>query len=576
MTGNCFLSRSLKAIIPKKTTALLCFVILLNTLPSALSGQEPDSVSARSFLLLADSCRNAENYHCAITNYTLSVGIYEKLGMQKNAAQTYHRMGQVFRLTGDYEKAVESDLNSLKINESLNDMEFTALNLNNIGIDFHRMRNYRKAMEYLNKSMQIRENINDSTGMADCYINIGMVYDEQSSFDTAQVFYQKALDFYKRTSDKDGMAVAYNNIAGIYYFQGNIDKVLEYALLSLEIRRELNNKTDISFNLINIGMVYNAKGDYPTAIRYIEEGLMLAKEVQAKPQISYGYQSLSDIYSKQGDFRKAYEYHRNFSAINDTIFREKSAEAMAEMQTRYETEKKEQENEILKKDVQIQSNLKKYLLAIASALILLLITLFYLFRLKSTSLKQSRTLLEQEKEINQLESERNEAEKKLLEDRIFAEQQLNRLQKEKYEAELKHKNQELANSALCIVTKNEVLAEIKQMVQDVSYQPGNDEKYPELIRLINKNIDADQNWQRFRIKFEEVHPGFFSRLNEKYPDLSDVYIKLCAYIRINLTTNEIARLISVTLAAVKKNRQRLRKKFNIETDESLYEFIKEI
>jgi len=438
------------------------------------------------------------------------------------------------------------------------------------------MANYEKALEYLTTSLHLREEIMDSIGIADSYLNMGMVYDEKGETDKGLEYYYRSLEFYEQTTDLDGMAACYNNIAGIYYQKGDLDNVLEYALKSLDIQKKFKNKRNISFNMINIGLVYNAQKNHDLAISYIEEGLVLAKEVGAKPLIQFGYESLSIVYASMKDYEKAYNNFQLYNDMKDTIFREESARAFAEMQTKYETEKKEQENQILKKDIKIQTDFKRFLFVITAGLIIMLVFLFYLFRLKSKSFKQSKTLLIQEKELNRLEMARKETEKKHLEDKIFAEKQLNRLQKEKYEAELEHKNNELANSALCIVNKNEVLSRIKEKVLLDKNTSDIDNFLFELIRMINNNIDIDQNWKKFKIKFEEVHPGFFDRLKENYPGLTDIYIKLCAFLRIDLPTKEIAKLTNVTVAATKKSRQRLKKKFDLPTDTSLTEFIKNI
>jgi DNA-binding NarL/FixJ family response regulator len=76
--------------------------------------------------------------------------------------------------------------------------------------------------------------------------------------------------------------------------------------------------------------------------------------------------------------------------------------------------------------------------------------------------------------------------------------------------------------------------------------------------------------------FEEAHPGFFNRLKQDFPDLSETYQKICAFLRIDLTSKEIADLLYVSIAAVNKNRQRLRKKMNLEAEADLNEFLKKI
>jgi len=560
----------------KEVLITISFIALVLFASASEKKKSKEIIRAGSYVLEGDSCKKAEKFEEAIKNYQEAVRLYEKENMPEKTADIFHSIGKVYRMMGNYEKALENDIKSLRINENIQDKKNIALNLNNIGIDFHRMANYEKALEYLTTSLHLREEIMDSIGIADSYLNMGMVYDEKGETDKGLEYYYRSLEFYEQTTDLDGMAACYNNIAGIYYQKGDLDNVLEYALKSLDIQKKFKNKRNISFNMINIGLVYNAQKNHDLAISYIEEGLVLAKEVGAKPLIQFGYESLSIVYASMKDYEKAYNNFQLYNDMKDTIFREESARAFAEMQTKYETEKKEQENQILKKDIKIQTDFKRFLFVITAGLIIMLVFLFYLFRLKSKSFKQSKTLLIQEKELNRLEMARKETEKKHLEDKIFAEKQLNRLQKEKYEAELEHKNNELANSALCIVNKNEVLSRIKEKVLLDKNTSDIDNFLFELIRMINNNIDIDQNWKKFKIKFEEVHPGFFDRLKENYPGLTDIYIKLCAFLRIDLPTKEIAKLTNVTVAATKKSRQRLKKKFDLPTDTSLTEFIKNI
>jgi len=556
-------------------TLLVLFVFALG-LKAENSLLQKDTLLAAKLLQSADSSKEAENYDLAIKKYLESAALYEKHNLQEKNANIFHYIGKIYRLSGNYDKALEYDLKSLKINEATDNEKFIALNLNNVGIDFHRMLNFEKALEYLDKSLKMRIELGDSIGIADSYINLGMVYDESGEAEKGLEYYERGLEYYEKIDELDGMAVAFNNIAGIYYQKGDLDNVLRYALQSLEIRRKLGSKYDISFNLIHIGLVYSAQNLNKEAISFIQEGLDMAEEIGAKSQIKLGYESLSSVYASMNDYEKAYESFIRFNAINDSIFKEKSARAIAEMQTKYETEKKVQENEILKRDISLQKAGKRIYLIFLIGLILIVGGLFFLFRLRTVSLKQSKKLLIQEKELNKLEIDKNDAEKKRLEDNIFAEKQLNRLQREKFVAEIEHKNKELANSALCIINKNEILTRIKGEIQ--SKPPANEagEFIPGLISMINQNIDIDQNWQMFKLKFEEIHPGFFSRLQGVFPGLSDSQVRLCAYVRIGITSTEIAQLENVTIAAVKKSRQRLRKKLELMPETELLESLEKV
>jgi DNA-binding CsgD family transcriptional regulator len=189
-------------------------------------------------------------------------------------------------------------------------------------------------------------------------------------------------------------------------------------------------------------------------------------------------------------------------------------------------------------------------------------------------LTQNRLLLQQEKKLSALEIDKKASENRILEDRIFAEQQINRLEREKYQAEIKLKNADLASSTLCLINRNEILGEIKAKLK--LNQSQNTEIISEIVQLINTNTDIDQEWHKFKTTFENIYPGFFDRLSRNFPQLTDLDIRLSAYLLINLSSREIAGLMNVSIDATNKSRQRLRKKLNLEPESDLAHFLMSI
>jgi DNA-binding CsgD family transcriptional regulator len=154
---------------------------------------------------------------------------------------------------------------------------------------------------------------------------------------------------------------------------------------------------------------------------------------------------------------------------------------------------------------------------------------------------------------------------------VFAEQQINQLQTEK----LKQKNRELSARMLHAINKNEAMNNILSEIEQLS-QSGNDEISEccgKVRRIVSDNISFDKEWDQFKLHFEEVNPGFFYNLHEKYPALTQSELKLCAYYRINLDTKEIARILNVTNAAIQKGRHRLRKKMDIPSEIEISDFM---
>lgn len=169
---------------------------------------------------------------------------------------------------------------------------------------------------------------------------------------------------------------------------------------------------------------------------------------------------------------------------------------------------------------------------------------------------------------------------KLQQERIERrEQKITLLKNDKLEAELRHKSKELASSTLAIIRKNEMLVQLKKEVENQKHKLGSQfpNKYADhLIRMINDNISSDDDWEIFQQNFDLIHENFFRHIKGNYTDVTAHDLKLCAFIRLNLSTKEIASLLNITVRGVEAARYRLRKKFRIPAEKNLTEFLIEL
>lgn len=509
---------------------------------------------------------NNQFYEAAENYFKKTLKVVDKIQNPDNYSSTLIELGRVHRRMGNYETALACDLEALSIIGKTGNKKKIAHIYNSIGLDHYRYKNFNEAILYFTQSLQFREEINDSIGIADSYNNLGMVYDEQGDKEKGLITYKKALKIFDILGELDGQAASYNNIAGIYYQQGQLGKVMEYMLRSLEIRKKEGNRRKISFIHLNIASVYFAMGKLDLAIIFNKTGLELAEQIGAKSQKKIAYQSLSEAYLEKENFEQAFYYHVLYSQVKDSIIEENKVRSMTEMQIKYESEKKEIENFVLKNENQVKSKNQFYLFIIALILVALLLIMFYSFRLRTKSHKQQEAIVNFERSKNLLE-------KKNLEDKIFAEKQINQLQHQKFVSDLKYKSDQLSNSTLSLINKNEVLSEIKSKVNSLA---DNGIVVSEIINFINQNLDMDNDWKKIKVEFEETHPQFFTRLHEICPEMSETYEKICSYIRISLTSREIAELLHVSQAAVNKNRQRLRKMLKLKPEADLGDFLKEL
>ena len=191
---------------------------------------------------------------------------------------------------------------------------------------------------------------------------------------------------------------------------------------------------------------------------------------------------------------------------------------------------------------------------------------FYTLR---TNALRDKLQLEKLVEVNGKEAE-------LREERLRYEKALVELSKAQLETEVQHKSSALATSVMSMVQQNETLLSIRASVQDAMekvdavQQRG---KMQRVLRLIEKNTAPDQHWPHFEELFNQLHENFMQRLKELYPQLTSRDLKLCAYLRMNLDSKEIASLMGLSVRGAEDLRYRVRKKMALNTNSNLAEFI---
>ena len=178
-------------------------------------------------------------------------------------------------------------------------------------------------------------------------------------------------------------------------------------------------------------------------------------------------------------------------------------------------------------------------------------------------------LQEQEKELNKKDSELKTV-------KTETEREIEKLRTEKLKADISHKNKELATSTMHLINKNEFISQVKQNLTSLVSKNPEDPLANDLEKImtsIEHNISSDDDWQHFEIHFDQVHGDFSQRLKDKYPNLSPQDRRMCTYLRMNMTTKEIANLLNITVRGAEISRYRLRKKLGLSRDTNLAEYI---
>lgn len=281
----------------------------------------------------------------ALEYYKLYLAAAQKSGDKMQVADAYHGIGTVYLYQGLYEKSLENYYKAIKYNEETGNKTWMANDYANIGIIQMRQKLYKEAIATYNKILKIYEELNDQSGIATCYKNIGVCYAEQKENDLALEYYFKSLKIEKELNKED-IAGAYTNIASVYVNMQKREEAEKYFNMAYDLVRDTEDSYSKVYCLRGLGEINLDRGENQKALSYFQETVKICEEAGMNYELMDSYESLSLAYAKLNDHKNAYRYERLKSALKDTIHNEQNTNAIVEMQTKYDTEKKEKELEL--------------------------------------------------------------------------------------------------------------------------------------------------------------------------------------------------------------------------------------
>ena len=387
------------------------YVNTLNRLSKEYSNFLPDSSLYYAEKALIEARK--QNYEIGEANALSNIGFYyfdlhrydQALQFQKESLalsedidfkigkdNALNNIGNIFEAQSNYENALEYHLKALDINRETGSEERIASSYNNIGNIYYCLSNFEKALEYYQQSLELKERSGKKDKIAGALSNIGNVYMGLEEDSKAIEYYQQALDIMIEIDHKQGIAHFTNNIGIIYGDLENYEEAFKYLTSAQKAYEELGDKRGLARSLYNIANLQDKLDDPQKSLDYLSRSLILAREVNAQDIILNSYELYSDLFKKQKNFEKALDFHDRYTTLKDSIFSQESSNKIAEMQVKFETEKKEKENEIYRLELEKQ-RLNQWRLYFG-LIILFIITFLFYYRYKS---KQKINLQLQEK-----------------------------------------------------------------------------------------------------------------------------------------------------------------------------------
>ncbi len=414
------------------------------------------------------------------------------------------------------------------------------------------------AMDYFSKALELSDEVKDDVLLSILFSNIGKVHELLFEYDTALQYFKRSLEKRRNDGSVRGIASSEYNIGSLFIKMNRYNEALEMLSVSKQKYAQIKDETGICINKAEMAKALYRLGRENEAEDMMAEVFNLAKKLENPNLLSYAYLSFAPVLASAGKYDSAYNYLFINKQIQDSLAEINKEKIIRELEIQFQTQRREDEIKLLKSLNRAQSRNIILLYLSVSALVLVAASLFLLFRMKSAGLKRQRQLYEREKTIRTQESQLREKEQLLMKEQLEA------------------KNRELASKALEMLRVNETLGDVIEKMGDLRANLTGNEQASKNINSIVCGLEAqlkNNSWNEFEKIFTNIHSDFFNKLLSLCPDLTSTEIKIAALLKLNLNTKEIAAITFKSEAGIKSTRYRLRKKLELDNDESLIPFL---
>jgi tetratricopeptide (TPR) repeat protein len=500
--------------------------VKLDSLQAQLKNAKEDS--ARISILLAISLQFSSHDYSKAADFAQranEIAIRQNLPTQ--IALTDRALAKIFMEIGDYKVASSHYFKALKFYETLRDTFGILAVSNNLGTICDRLHEYDKALEYYFIARDLLAKIHGSKvntfSSATIYNNIANIYQTKADFKSALQYYEKALSLAQTGNNKYMQGIVYNNLGKLYLNNlKQLDKAFQFISKGLALRTELLDKGEMAKSYTILADYYYQTGNYAKAHECVDQAIALGKQVGSLESQKYAYQKLSEIESEVGKPAEALTAFKNFKLLNDSIQNNFANNEIAKLQLQYDFEKATKAREQEHKESRMRYLIAIVLLA-AGLILAILITILIRTRARQTELKR----------------------KNLAQD-------------------VETKNKELTTNVMYLIRKNELINNVAERLLSLqqSFPADNQKTIHEIVLDLQKEADND-SWKEFELRFNQVHSEFYKNLRKQNPDLSPAEEKLCAFLRLNMSSKEIAAITQQSSKSVEVARARLRKKLNL-------------
>ena len=321
-----------------------------------------------------------------------ALNLAEKSNFVKGAAESNRVLGIHFHVKGAYNEALQYYLKSLPLWEKCKDDKGKANTLNNVGAIYGNLNNYDLSLKYYLEAVEIAEKINNDVIKSKLHNNIGTIYELRKKYDEAISSYNKSLEIKRKLEDFRGIAYSISNIGVILNKQGKYEAALKSFTEALPNMKKINDTRGEVVIYSNMGESYFKLHKFKKANIFLQKAAQKMGQAGDKLLEAEIHLRISKLDSATSNYQGAYKHFRRHSSIQDSLFSISKSQQIAEMQSKYNTEKQETENKLLKATISQQ---KMTVYAVVAILISVVVALFFMLFGRAKLKKANREISKQ-------------------------------------------------------------------------------------------------------------------------------------------------------------------------------------
>ena len=406
-----------------------------------------------------------------------------------------------------------------------------------IGVAHWARGSYDHGLRFLLDGLAIYEQERDSLGWGNCLMNIGLIYADRKDNEVATKYYFEALKMFEAINADHRKATTYIKLATVFIDEGKLEA----------LGKKINDIDGIAKSHSELADVYLKQGDIEKAEDILVRGLEYARKTNSHKWLKEIYKGLHLTAREKGNLSRSIDYYDQYIQEKDSILNEQTLNNITRLETelaiteqKRQLEAKEGEIIILEQEAEIQKTRFIILVILVIAIVIVGILI-----VRNRQLAAQRKAEKAEKEADRIKHE------------------------------LEFKNRELVSYTVNFLQKNQLFEELTELITDLKKRSPNDMR-KDLIameRTVNKHLQVDKDWEDFKLRFENLHTGFFDSLLEHQPSLTGNDLKLCALIKMNFSIKETADMMGISTESVKTARYRLKKKLELPTETTVNDFL---